>query len=102
MSISAHGRSRLYCVWRWSRGFCSALSPAIHIFAGLKVCIHAITPTQRSAAVAARQAAGIPSGDFTTGLNTTRTGIEADSSSPVAMRRAWSATCCSVSSPYRS
>ena len=62
MSISPHGRSRLNCVCRWSSGLRSAWSPAIHIFAGLKVCIHAITPTQSSAAEAATQAALIALG----------------------------------------
>ena len=57
MSISPHGRSRLNCVCRWRRGLRSAWRPAIHILAGLKVCIHAITPTQSSAADAATQAA---------------------------------------------
>ena len=45
MSISAHGSSRLNCVCRCRSGFRSAASPAIHIFAGEKVCIHATTPT---------------------------------------------------------
>ena len=67
MSMSPHGRSRLNCVCRWSSGLRSAWSPAIHILAGLNVCIQAITPTQSSEADAATQAALMPSGDFTTG-----------------------------------
>ena len=75
MSISAHGRSRLNCVWRWSSGFCSALSPAIHIFAGEKVCIHAITPMHVSAAFASSATRRIEPGLVATSLCTTRTGI---------------------------
>ena len=45
-----------------------------------------MTPTQFGAALAAMQAAAIPSGDLTTGLKTTRTGIESDSSRPAAIR----------------
>ena len=75
MSISAQGRSRLNCVCRWSSGFCRAASPAIHIFAGEKVCIHAITPMQSAAAFASRQSRRIASGVVSTGLCTTRTGI---------------------------
>ncbi len=81
MSISAQGRSRLNWVWRWRRGFCSAVSPAIHILAGENVCIQAMTPTQLGVAVAARQSSWIDSGVVTTGFETTRTGIAADSSS---------------------
>ena len=64
MSISAQGRSRLNCVCRWSSGFCSRPRPAIHIFAGENVCIHAITPTQVSAAFASRQTCRIDSALF--------------------------------------
>ncbi len=90
MSISAHGRSRLNCVWRWSSGFCSALSPAIHIFAGEKVCIHAITPTHASAAFASSATRRIESGLVATSVHTTRTGISACASRPAATSRA----CC--------
>ena len=62
MSISAHGRSRLNCVCRCSSGFRSAASPAIHIFAGENVCIHATTPTHVVAAFASRITARIASG----------------------------------------
>ena len=68
MSISAQGRSRLNCVWRWRSGFCSDASPAIHIFAGENVCIQATTPTQASAAFASRQTSRIDSAFLTTGL----------------------------------
>ena len=44
MSIVDQGRSRLNCVCRWTNGFCRAVSPAIHILAGEKVCIQQIRP----------------------------------------------------------
>ena len=53
MSISFHGISRLYCVWRCSSGFLSSCNPWIHILAGEKVCIHVITPMHFSSASAA-------------------------------------------------
>ena len=46
MSMELHGRSRLNCVCRWANGFCSDVSPRIHIFAGEKVCIQAMSPMQ--------------------------------------------------------
>ena len=49
--------------------------PAIHIFAGEKVCIQVITPTHLSVALASMQVARIASGFLTTGFQTTRTGI---------------------------
>jgi hypothetical protein len=101
MSISAQGRSRLNWVWRWRRGFCSAVSPAIHILAGENVCIQAMTPTQLGEAVAARQSSWIDSEVVTTGFGTTRTEIAADASSAPAICRAWSSTSRSASAPYR-
>jgi hypothetical protein len=99
MSISAHGRSRLNCVCRCRSGFSSDLKPPIHIFAGENVCIHATTPTQLPAAFASRQTCRIDSGLLTTGLWTTRTGIDASSSSERAISRACSSTRRSTSSP---
>jgi hypothetical protein len=81
MSISDQGRSRLNCVCRWSSGFWSALNPEIHIFAGEKVCIHAMTPMQFGEAFASRIRAWICSGPANTGFVTTATGI-----SPAASR----------------
>ena len=75
MSISAHGRSRLCCVCRWSSGFWRAMRPGIHIRAGEKVCIQAMTPMQSGAAVASRKTARIASSVVTTGLGTIRTGM---------------------------
>jgi hypothetical protein len=46
MSIVDQGSSRLNCVCRWSKGLFSLRNPPIHIFAGEKVCIQAISPTQ--------------------------------------------------------
>ncbi len=51
-SISPHGSSTFACVCRCASGFCSASRPAIHILAGLKVCIHATRPMTFSAAFA--------------------------------------------------
>ena len=99
MSISAHGRSRLNCVCRCRSGLCSAFSPPIHIFAGEKVCIHATTPTQLSAAFASRQSFRIDSGLLTTGRCSTRTGIAPSASSEPAISRACSSTWRSTSSP---
>ena len=62
----------MYCVCRWRSGFCSAVSPPIHIFAGENVCIHAITPTHASAAFASRHSRRIDSALVTPGVWTTR------------------------------
>ena len=99
MSMSAHGMSRLYCVCRCSSGRCNARSPAIHIFAGEKVCIHATIPTHRAAAFASSASRWISSGVVSTGLNTTRTGTAAAPSKARAIVRECSATCSSVSGP---
>ena len=56
MSIVAHGSSTLDWVCRWSSGFCRALIPLIHIFAGENVCIQVITPTQVGSEFATRDA----------------------------------------------
>ena len=100
MSISDHGRSRLNCVWRWRSGCCSALSPGIHIFAGEKVCIHAITPTHDSAAFASSATRRIASGLVATSRHTTRTGTSSCASRPAATCRACCSTCSSVAFPY--
>src|ERR1035437_7871886 len=100
MSISDHGSSRLNCVWRWSSGFCSAARPAIHIFAGEKVCIHAITPMHVSAAFASSAVRRIEPGLAATSLCTTRTGMHSCASRPAATSRACASTCRSVASPY--
>ena len=73
-SMSAHGSSTFACVCRCSSGFCSASRPAIHIFAGLKVCIHAITPMTSSRAFTSRARRRMLSESFSTGFQTTFTG----------------------------
>ena len=60
--------SRLNWVWRWQRGRLSSVSPAIHIFEGLKVCIQVTTPAQFGSALAARTTLSISSGPSTTGF----------------------------------
>src|SRR5215471_629062 len=87
MSIPAHGISRLNWVWRWRRGFCSALRPPIHIFAGQKVCIQAMRPTQFGSALASRHRARTASGEVTTGLNVIFIGIAGESFNEVARQR---------------
>ncbi len=80
MSMSAHGRSRLYCVCRWTSGLRRSVRPPIHILAGENVCIQAMTPMQVGLASASRRTAAIASGVVTTGLATMRTGTSAASS----------------------
>ena len=95
-SMSAHGSSTFACVCRCSSGFCSASRPAIHIFAGLKVCIHAITPITSSRAFTSSARRRMLSESFSTGFQTTFTGSP---SRPSATAWDCSATCCRVSSP---
>ena len=63
MSIEAQGSASLSWVCRCSSGLRSASSPVIHILAGEKVCIQAITPRQSGSALASsitrRMAAGV-------------------------------------------
>ena len=98
-SISAHGSRTFAWVCRCSSGLLSALRPEIHIFAGLNVCIHAITPITLSSRLAASMTRRISSGVVTTGCQTTRTGIASAAASAPAMARDCSATCRRVSSP---
>ncbi len=90
-SISAHGSSTFAWVCRCSSGLRSASSPAIHIFAGLKVCIQAIRPTTSSRAFASSASRRMPSGSVSTGFHTTRTGRSAKPA----------ATCCDCSATWR-
>ena len=101
MSMSAHGRSRLYCVWRWTSGLRRSVSPPIHILAGEKVCIHATTPMHDGLASASCRTAAIASAVVTTGLATILTGTSAASSRQRAMCRAFSSTRSRTVSPYR-
>ena len=82
MSIVDQGRSRLNCVCRWTNGFCRAVSPAIHILAGEKVCIQSTRPAQLAAELASRQTSRIDCGVVTSGLKTTRTGRRPEALSP--------------------
>ena len=100
MSIVAQGISRLNCVCRWTNGFCISLKPRIHIFAGEKVCIQAMRPTQFGAAFASLISCEIPSAVVNTGLKTMSIGSWFESFSPSTMRPESSATCRSTFSPY--
>ena len=82
MSIVDHGSSMPACVCRWSSGFCSASRPAIHIFAGEKVCIHATTPTHAASELASSIWRWIDEASIRTGFHTTLTGR-----SPTSTRR---------------
>ena len=53
MSMSPHGISALYWVWKCRRGFSRDWRPLIHILAGEKVCIQVMTPTHFSSLFAA-------------------------------------------------
>ncbi len=77
----------------------SAMSPGIHILAGEKVCIQAMTPTQVLLALASRQTLSIASGLLTTGLATILTGTGLAASSPAAIWAELSPTWRSTSSP---
>jgi len=75
MSISAHGSATFACVCRWSSGLRSRSRPPIHIFAGLNVCIQAMTPTQASLALAAVITCRMAAASVSTGWATTATGM---------------------------
>ena len=85
---------------RCSSGFCSASRPLIHIFAGEKVCIQAMTPTQPGALFASRMTRWIDAESSSTGFHTTRTGSSGDAASFATMPWDWVATCSRVSGPY--
>ncbi len=101
MSMDDQGSATFAWVCRWSSGLRSASRPAIHIFAGEKVCIQAIRPTQPSSALASRQIRRIAPASVRTGFHTTRTGMSVPSSRASAICRDCSATWRNVSSPYR-
>ena len=101
MSISAHGRSRLNCVCRWSSGFCRARQAGDpHL--GRREGVH---PGDDADAVSARvgfaQHRLMPSGVVTTGLTTMRTGIAADVVEARGDRRGVLRDLRERSSPYR-
>ena len=72
MSMVDHGSAMPAWVCRCSSGLRSASSPAIHIFAGEKVCIQAITPTHCGALLASSICRWIEAASSSTGFQTTR------------------------------
>ena len=98
-SMSDHGSTTFACVCRCSSGLVRALRPPIHIFAGLKVCIQAVTPMTLSSALASMSARRMPSASLSTGFHTSFTGTCGASSACTA--RLCSSTWRRVSSPYR-
>ena len=99
MSISPHGSSRSNCVWRCSSGLRSALRPPIHIRAGENVCIHAITPTHSSSALASANTRRMASASVNGSRSTIATGMAGLSLSASASLRECSWTWRRVSSP---
>ena len=77
-SMLSQGNSKFAWVCKCSNGFASAVSPAIHIFAGLKVCIHTIIPTTAGSALASNAARRIAAESVSTGFHTTVTGMPAE------------------------
>ena len=92
MSMLDQGSDRLYWVCRCSTGRSRALSPAIHILAGEKVCIHTTTPAQVSDALASRHIRRMESESVRTGFHTRRGRICGAEPRSSAMLRDWSAT----------
>jgi hypothetical protein len=92
MSISAQGSATFACVCRCSSGLLSAWSPAIHIFAGENVCIHAIRPMHESSALASRHSRLMAAVSVSTGFQTTRAVMSGAASSASAITRDWLAT----------
>ena len=74
MSMVDHGSAMPAWVCRCSSGFCSASRPPIHIFAGEKVCIQAMTPTHHGALFASSIWRWMEAASSSTGFHTTRTG----------------------------
>ena len=77
MSIVDHGSSMPAWVCRCSSGLRSASRPAIHIFAGEKVCIHATTPTHAGSELASSIWRWIDAASSSTGFHTTLTAARA-------------------------
>jgi len=98
-SMLSQGSSTLAWVCRCSSGLRRASRPAIHILAGLKVCIQVMTPRTRSSLLASSIARRIEAESLRTGFQTTFTGTSDDSSSARATAWDCSATWRSVSSP---
>ncbi len=75
MSMLCQGNSTPNWVCRCRSGLCSVLSPRIHILAGEKVCIQAMTPMHSSELLASLRIRAIESESVTTGTQRTSTGI---------------------------
>ena len=99
MSMVDHGSATPDCVCRCSSGFWSASSPAIHILAGEKVCIHAMTPTHAGSELASSICRWIEPASSSTGFHTTLTGRPATSLRRATMACDCEATWSSVSGP---
>ena len=76
-----------------------ASSPAIHILAGLKVCIQAMTPMTLPAAFASSMTLLMLAESTSVGLQTTVTGMLVADCRPATTAWDCSATCRRVSSP---
>ncbi len=100
ISMESHGMSRLNWVCRWHSGLASWVRPAIHIFDGLKVCIHVTMPAQFGLELASRTRARMASDPFTTGFQMSLQGSLGSRASTMAFE--CSSTFLSVSAPYRS
>ncbi len=74
-SIASHGSLTFACVCRCSIGLVFASRPAIHIFDGLNVCIHATTPSTLSAELDSRKNRRMASELLSTGFHTIFTGM---------------------------
>src|SRR4051812_29652902 len=101
MSMSAHGSSTLAWVCRCSSGLRSASSPPIHILAGEKVCIQAITPVHESSALASSRTRRMAPASVSTGFHTTSYGMSGALSSCLAISVDCACTWARMSSPYR-
>src|SRR5665213_3611643 len=101
ISMDDHGSSRLNCVCKCRNGLVNDVRPAIHIFAGENVCIHKISPMQRSELLASRHSPRTSSGVVSTGLKTTLKGIAVSSFNDAAIVCECLATCASASAPYK-
>ncbi len=76
-----------------------AWRPAIHIFAGLNVCIQVITPITLSEALASRITRSMASREVRTGFHTTVAGTYGLFARWSTTPWDWSATCARTSSP---
>ncbi len=99
MSMSAQGSDRLACVCRCSNGVFNASRPAIHILAGEKVCIQAISPMHCGSTFAAVTTRWMATGSVSTGFHSTGAGRPAVAFSVSTSARDCCSTRASVSGP---